>query len=423
MAVVLAMGSVTLAEAGPRVMGSDWLAAKAAARASAQAAATAGGRHSGGVRTLAEQRAAQKLKHSLDNLRRTANTLAAQRAAQEAAREAARQTASQIPDGLADGGLKVDRNPGTAGWHNADAPTQVSSDGHTTVTVKQTGDKAILNWETFNVSRDTTVDFQQQSNWAALNRVNDPQARPSQIQGRIQGEGTVMIANRNGVVFSGTSQVNARNLVAAAADISDEQFRERGIYFDEEGTQPVFTDAAGDIDIQAGARITTRAPGTSTQGGGYAMFLGRSVNNGGEIVTDRGQTTLAAGDDFYIRKGQGTEQNTASTTRGNEVATSVAAGSDAGQVTNEGLILSPEGDITLTGHDVRQQGWPWPPPAWMPVARCTCSMPPATPKAASPWARTASPPCSSTRTAAPPRTVAASSLSMSPRTRTCSATR
>ena len=60
-AVVLAMGSVTLAEAGPRVMGSDWLAAKAAARASAQAAATAGGRHSGGVRTLAEQRAAQKL--------------------------------------------------------------------------------------------------------------------------------------------------------------------------------------------------------------------------------------------------------------------------------------------------------------------------------------------------------------------------
>ena len=355
-AVVLAMGSVTLAEAGPRVMGSDGLAAAAAARASAQAAATAGGRHSGGVRTLAEQRAAQKLKHSLDNLRRTANTLAAQRAAQEAAREAARQTASQIPDGLADGGLKVDRNPGTAGWHNADAPTQVSSDGHTTVTVKQTGDKAILNWETFNVSRDTTVDFQQQSNWAALNRVNDPQARPSQIQGRIQGEGTVMIANRNGVVFSGTSQVNARNLVAAAADISDEQFRERGIYFDEEGTQPVFTDAAGDIDIQAGARITTRAPGTSTQGGGYAMFLGRSVNNGGEIVTDRGQTTLAAGDDFYIRKGQGTEQNTASTTRGNEVATSVAAGSDAGQVTNEGLILSPEGDITLTGHDVRQQG-------------------------------------------------------------------
>ncbi|MFP1680225.1 filamentous hemagglutinin family protein [Alloalcanivorax sp. C16-2] len=355
-AVVLAMGSVTLAEAGPRVMGSDWMAAKAAARASAQAAATAGGRHSGGVRTLAEQRAAQKLKHSLDNLRRTANTLAAQRAAQEAAREAARQAASGIPDGLADGGLKVDTNPGTAGWHNADAPTQVSSDGHTTVTVKQTGDKAILNWETFNVSRDTTVDFQQQSNWAALNRVNDPQARPSQIQGRIQGEGTVMIANRNGVVFSGTSQVNARNLVAAAADISDEQFRERGIYFDEEGTQPVFTDAAGDIDIQAGARITTRAPGTSTQGGGYAMFLGRSVNNGGEIVTDRGQTTLAAGDDFYIRKGQGTEQNTASTTRGNEVATSLDIGSDAGQVTNEGLILSPEGDITLTGHDVRQQG-------------------------------------------------------------------
>ncbi len=355
MALMLAVGAVPLAEAGSRVAGADWMAAKASARAAAQASASAVSGRSRAA-TLAEQQAAAKLRHSIDNLRRTAGTLAAQRAAQQAAREAARHAASNIPNGLAEGGLKVDANPDTAGWHNAEGPSQSIKDGHTTVTVKQTGDKAILNWETFNVGRDTTVDFEQQSNWAALNRVNDPQARPSQIQGRIQGDGTVMVVNRNGVVFSGSSQVNVRNLVAAAADISDQQFRERGIYFDAEGSQPVFTDAAGDIDIQAGARITTRAPGASTQGGGYAMFLGRSVNNGGEIVTDRGQTTLAAGDDFYIRKGQGTEQNTASTTRGNEVAASLDAGSDAGQVINEGLILSPEGDITLTGHEVRQQG-------------------------------------------------------------------
>lgn len=355
MALMLAVGALPVAEAGSRVAGADWMAAKASARAAAQASASAVSGRSRAA-TLAEQQAAAKLRHSIDNLRRTAGTLAAQRAAQQAAREAARHAASNIPNGLAEGGLKVDANPDTAGWHNAEGPSQSIKDGHTTVTVKQTGDKAILNWETFNVGRDTTVDFEQQSNWAALNRVNDPQARPSQIQGRIQGDGTVMVVNRNGVVFSGSSQVNVRNLVAAAADISDQQFRERGIYFDAEGSQPVFTDAAGDIDIQAGARITTRAPGASTQGGGYAMFLGRSVNNGGEIVTDRGQTTLAAGDDFYIRKGQGTEQNTASTTRGNEVAASLDAGSEAGQVINDGLILSPEGDITLTGHEVRQQG-------------------------------------------------------------------
>ncbi|HAS29771.1 MAG TPA: hypothetical protein DCS56_07250, partial [Alcanivorax sp.] len=109
------------------------------------------------------------------------------RAAQEAARQAARQAASNIPDGLAEGGLKVDGNPDTAGWFNAEDPTQSVRDGHTTVNIKQTGNKAILNWETFNVSRDTTVDFDQQANWAVLNRVNDPNARPSQIQGQIKG--------------------------------------------------------------------------------------------------------------------------------------------------------------------------------------------------------------------------------------------
>ncbi|MGK9616978.1 filamentous hemagglutinin N-terminal domain-containing protein, partial [Salmonella enterica subsp. enterica] len=91
------------------------------------------------------------------------------------------------------------------------------------------------------VGRNTTVDFQQQSNWALLNRVNDPNARPSEIQGQIKGAGTVMIINRNGVVFSGSSQVNVRNLVAAAAAITDEQFTQRGIYFDATGTQPTFT--------------------------------------------------------------------------------------------------------------------------------------------------------------------------------------
>ncbi len=356
-ALVLAVGTAGLAEAAPRPLSSEWLAAKAAARASAPAPRPGA---AADARMQAQRQANQKLRRSIDNLTRTAGAIAAQRAAQEAARQAARQAASNIPDGLAEGGLKVDANPDTAGWFNAEDPTQSVRDGHTTVNIKQTGNKAILNWETFNVSRDTTVDFDQQANWAVLNRVNDPNARPSQIQGQIKGDGTVMLVNRNGVVFSGSSQVNVRNLVAAAADISDEQFRERGLYGDNAGSQAVFTNAQGDIDVQAGARLTTTAPGSATQSGGYTLLAGRNVHNQGEIVTEQGQTTLAAGENFYIRKGRGTEENLASTTDGNEVASRQSAASaldgSAGTVTNSGLILSSEGDITLTGHDVRQQG-------------------------------------------------------------------
>ncbi|CAB3927740.1 filamentous hemagglutinin family protein [Achromobacter deleyi] len=316
------------------------------------------------------------MQRSLANLNRGAAAIAAQQAAQAAARQAAL-NAPSAPDGLAEGGLKVDANPLTAGWINARALTpdsQAQVNGRTVVTVAQTADKAILNWETFNVGRNTTVAFQQQAAWSVLNRVNDPQARPSQIQGQIDAPGTVMVVNRNGIVFSGSSQVNVRNLVAAAVGISDDQFR-KGLYSDKTGTgaaeryTPSFGNdltgqgdaaragnATGDVRVEAGARIQTAAPGSVTQGGGYVLLLGREAHNAGQISAPGGQATLAAGDTFIIRRGLASDANGLSTTRGNEVSARRNAASQAGLAVNSGLIQAPVGDITLTGHDVRQLG-------------------------------------------------------------------
>ncbi|WP_414158071.1 filamentous hemagglutinin family protein [Pseudomonas sp. BNK-45] len=338
---------------GATAFSSGWFADKGASQA-ATAARTSG--QVPGIPPLSQQtRANQQLQRSLSNLNSTVAAIAAQQAAQAAARQAAFGTVSQIPDGLGQGGLKVD-NSLTQGWINAKGPVQSQSGGKTTVTIEQTADKAILNWETFNVGRNTTVDFQQQSNWALLNKVNDPNGRPSEIQGQIKGAGTVMIMNRNGVIFSGTSQVNVRNLVAAAASISDEQFTQRGLYVDANGTQPTFTDALGKVQVQRGALIQTHPAASSTESGGYALLLGAEVENAGTIVTAKGQTTLAAGDSFYIRRGVGTSGNQHSTTRGNEVATALKPGSSAGNVSNSGLIMASTGDITLTGHRVQQNG-------------------------------------------------------------------
>ncbi|EMM9099819.1 filamentous hemagglutinin family protein [Pseudomonas aeruginosa] len=304
-----------------------------------------------------QQKVNQQLQSSLQNLNNTVAAIAAQQAAQAAGRQAALAAPTDIPDGLGEGGLKVDASlPFEQAWQNAKAPVQSQADGRTTVTVEQTADRAILNWETFNIGRQTTLQFDQQSNWAVLNRVNDPSARPSQIQGQIKADGTVMVANRNGVVFSGSSQVNVRNLVAAAASISDSQFRERGLYFDANGSQPSFTDAAGAVRVEQGALLQTANPASSTAAGGYVLLLGSEVENAGQIVTPKGQATLAAGDSFYIRRGVGTDGNLRSTTRGNEVATSLAADSAAGRVVNQGLIQAATGDITLTGRQVRQEG-------------------------------------------------------------------
>ncbi|MCE4059574.1 filamentous hemagglutinin family protein [Pandoraea sputorum] len=356
-AIAVATGGLFVDAHAQQAFSSAWFAARGAA----QNTATQTGRLPNGMPVTSlnspseQQRLANiQLQRSIDNLGITAQALAAQQSLQAAARQAAQSDAS-IPDGLTTGGLKVDTNSLTQGWINANAPTPSVADGKTTVNIKQTADKAILNWETFNVGKNTTVAFDQQRDWAVLNRVNDPQARPSVIQGQIKGDGTVLIANRNGILFTGTSQVDTRNLVAAAASITNDQFRNNGIYGAGTST-PTFTGAAGKVEVQAGAQIATRAPNASTDGGGYVLLLGQEVHNAGNIATVRGQTTLAAGDSFIIKRGLGTDSDPTSTTRGNVVTPQFAANSMAGLVRNTGLIMAREGDVSLVGRDVQQNG-------------------------------------------------------------------
>lgn len=375
-ALMVAAGGMVDAAHAQQAFSRAWMAQKNMM----QDAAAATGRLPNGTPASAltspqgqQQRANEQLQRSIQNLGVAARGIAAQQAAQEAARQAALRDPS-VPDGLAEGGLEVDTNSLTAGWINArplDKETgQKVVDGRTHVTIAQIGEKAILNWETFNVGRNTTVEFQQQADWAVLNRVNDPQARPSKIQGQIKADGTVMIVNRNGVVFTGSSQVDTRNLVAAAAGMTNDQFN-KGIYSEARGTGfvPTFANdltststavthgnATGDVVVEAGARIETRKPQSVTQGGGYVLLAGREAHNHGTIVTHGGQTTLAAGDAFVIRRGVGTDSNQNSTTRGNEVDALRLADTRAGLVSNTGLIQSATGDITLKGHTVEQKG-------------------------------------------------------------------
>ncbi|OHV96844.1 hemagglutinin [Janthinobacterium lividum] len=355
---MLMAGAFTTPARAQQAFSGGWFAAKGAVQ---NTAASSGRLPNGQPLPLGsrpdgqQQQANQQLQRSLNNLNLAARAIAAQQVSQAQARQAAAGVPG-VPNGLVQGGLQVDTNSLTAGWLNAQAPVQTVANGKTAVVVQQTADKAILNWETFNVGKDTTLTFQQQKDWAVLNRVNDPQARPSQIQGQIKADGTVLLVNRNGIVFTGTSQVDTRSLVAAAARIGDAQFKKDGIYSPGTAGATTLTDAAGKVQVQAGARLASHAPKGSTEGGGYVMLLGKEVHNGGEINTPKGQALLAAGDSFTIKKGVGTDGNPLSSTRGSEVTPQFAAASTAGKVVNTGLIQAREGDVTLAGRDVRQEG-------------------------------------------------------------------
>ncbi len=313
------------------------------------------------------QQSSSVAQQAMNALRQATQAIQAMQAAQAAAHNLALQAPSAIPNGLVAGGLQVAPGavPGSNLWQNANAPTQTLSAGQTTVTIQQTAPQAILTWQTFNVGKNTTVDFDQQGNstWVALNRIIDPSGQPSQILGRIKADGQVYLINPNGIIFGGSSQINVGSLIASTADIADSQFLANGIYSTQAGStyNPSFTDAGGAITVEPGAEITTNTPSSVTQGGGYVLLMGTEVENQGSIVTPDGQTELAAGDSFILRPGYGTTANQTSTTRGNEIAVELnnpgsGASGGSGWVDNSGYIEADTGDITLAGESVVQDG-------------------------------------------------------------------
>lgn len=314
------------------------------------------------ARATQNQAASTATRRTIEAFSRAAQARQQMDAAQAAARAQAMAAQVTVPNGLGAGGLQAANGVSTdpSLWIGASAPTQTTADGRTRVEIDQTQSKAILTWDSFNVGRETDLVFDQQGNssWAVLNRVTDASADPSRILGAIKADGTVLILNRNGVIFGGASQVNARNIVAAAANMTNEQFQSRGIYSVQDGDSylPSFADATGAVTVEAGARLAANAPTTVLDGGGYVLLMGASVSNAGAITTNKGQVLLAAGDAFAIRPGYGTESDQQSTTRGNQVTVQLGVDSIAGAVTNSGVIEAQRGDITLTGKTVQQSG-------------------------------------------------------------------
>ena len=79
--------------------------------------------------------------------------------------------------GLAPGGLWVAEGA-LARWEGAKAPKPGTEGGRQLVTIEQTQSRAILNWDTFNIGRNTTLQFKQGADDAVLNRVVGAAARP-----------------------------------------------------------------------------------------------------------------------------------------------------------------------------------------------------------------------------------------------------
>ncbi|HEY3848344.1 MAG TPA: filamentous hemagglutinin N-terminal domain-containing protein, partial [Acetobacteraceae bacterium] len=83
-------------------------------------------------------------------------------------------------------------------------------------TITQSTQRGAINWQSFNVGSQQTVQFKQPSSSSVtLNQVKGP--NPSQIAGKIDANGQIILENQSGVIFYKGSQVNTAGLMVTAA--------------------------------------------------------------------------------------------------------------------------------------------------------------------------------------------------------------
>ena len=305
--------------------------------------------------------------NAADRLARTTQAITAVRKMQQSAGAAT----APVPEGLQPGGLQV-LTGANARWTGASLPAQAGS----TVTIVQNKQQAVLHWQTFNVGRNTTLNFDQSAGgsdagkWIAFNKIFDPTGVPSRILGSIRAQGQVYVINQNGIIFGAGSQVNVHTLVASSLPINDNLVNQ-GLLNNPDaqflfsaldmpaGTQgtPAFTAPAaftsdgkrGDVVVMPGASLS--APTSAAKIGGRIALIGANVKNAGTISTPDGQTILAAG----LQVGIDAHSSADPSLRGLDVYVG-DVGTYAGSAENAGLIEAARASVVIAGKNVTQSG-------------------------------------------------------------------
>ena len=150
--------------------------------------------------------------------------------------------------------------------------------------INQSTQRAAINWQTFNVGKDAHVQFQQPSAASVtLNRVMS--SDPSQIFGRISGNGQVVLTNPAGVYFGKDARVDVGGLVATTHGISDADFMAGKSRFERNGS-------TGSVINEGELKAAL---------GGYIALLAPEVRNQGAVIAHMGTVALASGEAIDLK--------------------------------------------------------------------------------------------------------------------------
>ena len=137
--------------------------------------------------------------------------------------------------------------------------------------INQTSQKAVVNWDSFNVGSQATVNFNQpNANAVTLNQVTG--ANRSVVNGAINANGTVILQNPNGVSFGKGAEVNAGAVVASTMQINAQDFMDGKNTYTGNGT----------------GKIVNKGKITATGADGYIALLAPEVQNQGYLIAVKG---------------------------------------------------------------------------------------------------------------------------------------
>ncbi|MGE0155061.1 MAG: filamentous hemagglutinin N-terminal domain-containing protein, partial [Reyranellaceae bacterium] len=215
----------------------------------------------------------------------------------------------------------------------------INQQNQNTLNINQSTDRAVINWSSFDVGQDATVNFHQPNSGSwTLNRVTASTA-PSQILGSVNANGNIMVINPNGVMFGQGSRVDVNGIIATSANISNQNFMSGNFNFDQPGNPNAMIVNKGDITVKDAGLVAFVAPG---------------VSNSGTITANLGRVSLASGNKFTVDL---YGDNLVSIAVGGETTAAPVDGNGnpvAALVDNSGQIIADGGRVQMTARQASQ---------------------------------------------------------------------
>ena len=147
------------------------------------------------------------------------------------------------------------------------------------LTVTQTTNKIIINWESFSIGNNESVIFvQPDSSSSALNNVLG--ASRTVVEGNLSANGQIVLSNPNGIFISPDANVNVASLIASTLKISEQDFLDGLYQFSQDPSKPL-------------ASILNEG---KIRASDFAALIAPSVDNKGVVIANLGTVGLVSGE-------------------------------------------------------------------------------------------------------------------------------